>query len=108
MFLHVIDSSHLAWVTLCLLFRSTSHSAWQSVSISICDSYVRWSNSSKANSVQQTLGGRARIVLRSQMSASSRRLLGATPLSASLSGPQSQTLAIGPLQTLSCCHPSLP
>src|SRR6266481_8560655 len=49
MFLHVIDSSHLAWVALCLLFRSTSCSAWQSVSISICDPYVRWSNSSKAN-----------------------------------------------------------
>src|SRR6266481_2302522 len=49
MFLHVIDSSHLVWVVLCLLFSSTSHSAWQSVSISICDPYVRWSNSSKAN-----------------------------------------------------------
>src|SRR6266481_3490244 len=49
MFLHVINSSHLAWVALCLLFRSTSRSAWQSVSISICDLYVRWSNSSKAN-----------------------------------------------------------
>src|SRR6266481_2053320 len=27
MFLHVIDSSHLAWVVLCLLFSSMSHSA---------------------------------------------------------------------------------
>src|SRR6266481_8887965 len=49
MFLHVIDSSHLVWVALCLLFSSTSCSAWQSVSFSICDLYVRWSNSSKAN-----------------------------------------------------------
>src|SRR6266481_3590287 len=49
MFLHVIDSSHLVCVALCLLFSSTSRSAWQSVSISICDLYVRWSNSSKAN-----------------------------------------------------------
>src|SRR6266481_839108 len=49
MFLHVINASHLAWVALCLLFRSTSCSAWQSDSISICDPYVRWSNSSKAN-----------------------------------------------------------
>src|SRR6266481_1787705 len=62
----------------------------------------------RQTSVQQTLGGRAHIILHSRTSASSRRLLGATLLSASLSGPLSQTLVIRPIQTLSCCHLSLP
>src|SRR6266481_2191422 len=62
----------------------------------------------RQTSVWQTLGGRACIVLCSWTSTSSRRLLGAMLLSASLSGPLSRTLAIIPLQTLSCCHLSLP
>src|SRR6266481_4803055 len=49
MFLHTIDSSHLACVTLCFLLSRTSHSAWQSVSISIGDPYIMVSKSSREN-----------------------------------------------------------
>src|SRR6266481_2340617 len=49
MFLHMIDSSHLACVALCFLLSRTSCSAWQSVSISIGDPYIMASKSSRAN-----------------------------------------------------------
>src|SRR6266481_7821485 len=49
MFLHTIDSSHLACVALCFLLSRTSHNAWQSVSISISDPYIMASKSSRVN-----------------------------------------------------------
>src|SRR6266481_2378714 len=44
-----MDSSHLVCVELCFLLSRTSHSAWQSVSISIGDLYIIGSKSSSVN-----------------------------------------------------------
>src|SRR6266481_9711871 len=49
MFRQTIDSSHLACVELCFLLSRTSHSTWQSVSISIGDPYIIELKSSNAN-----------------------------------------------------------